>query len=333
MHPVTYKKAGVDIDEADDFIRRIKPLVKSTTRAEVLGGIGGFGGLFQPRLQGMKDPVLVSSTDGVGTKLMLADLRRKYDTVGIDLVAMSVDDVVVTGAEPLFFLDYIACGKVRKRHAGRGDQGHRQRLPGGELRPPRRRDGRASRALREGPVGPGRILRRDRGPRPDHRRPDVPAGGHGHRAGFERPPQQRLFPGPQGLHSDGAQGEDRGRAPAADPDLHESHPRGDETRPHQGHGPHHRRRFLRQHPPGRPGRPGRARQEGLLADSPIFRLIQERGRITDREMHRTLNMGIGMAVVVGPKDAGRSAALFTSFGAKAYVIGEVARGPHEVTIS
>jgi len=114
MAPLTYKEAGVNIDEADDFIKMIKPMVKSTARPEVLGGIGGFSGLFQPRLKGLRNPVLVSSTDGVGTKLILADILKKYDTVGIDLVAMNVDDVIVTGAEPLFFLDYIACGRLDK---------------------------------------------------------------------------------------------------------------------------------------------------------------------------------------------------------------------------
>ncbi|MFW6129281.1 MAG: phosphoribosylformylglycinamidine cyclo-ligase [Candidatus Aminicenantaceae bacterium] len=112
---MTYKKAGVDIDKADAFIKKIKPLIKNTGRSEVLGKIGGFGGLFQPKLKGVKDPVFVSSTDGVGTKLILADQLRKYDTIGIDLVAMCANDVVVTGAEPLFFLDYIACGRIEEK--------------------------------------------------------------------------------------------------------------------------------------------------------------------------------------------------------------------------
>ncbi len=112
MSGMTYKKAGVDIDKADAFIKRIKPLLEKTGRPEVLGKLGGFSGLFMPQIKGKKDPVLVSSTDGVGTKLLLADLLQKYDTVGIDLVAMCVIDVIVIGAEPLFFLDYIACGKL-----------------------------------------------------------------------------------------------------------------------------------------------------------------------------------------------------------------------------
>lgn len=109
---VTYKDAGVDIDKANMFVERIKPLVKSTFRKEVMSNIGGFGGLFHLDVARIKDPVLVASTDGVGTKLMIAQMMKKNDTIGIDLVAMSVNDVVVQGAEPLFFLDYLATGKI-----------------------------------------------------------------------------------------------------------------------------------------------------------------------------------------------------------------------------
>jgi phosphoribosylformylglycinamidine cyclo-ligase len=108
----TYKNAGVDIDTANNFIERIKPLIKTTARKEVVSGIGGFGGLFRLESANMKDPILVSSTDGVGTKLKIAQLVDKHDTIGIDLVAMSVNDVIVQGAEPLFFLDYLATGKI-----------------------------------------------------------------------------------------------------------------------------------------------------------------------------------------------------------------------------
>ena len=118
MGEMTYKKAGVDIDMADEFIRRIKPLIRKTGRPEVLSGLGGFSGLFKPRLEGFKNPVLVSSTDGVGTKLLVAEKLNRFDTVGIDLVAMCVNDVLAVGAEPLFFLDYIAIGKlnIKKLH-------------------------------------------------------------------------------------------------------------------------------------------------------------------------------------------------------------------------
>jgi len=109
---VTYKSAGVDIDAGNRFVDLIRPLVRKTFRPEVVTDIGGFGGLFSLRAQKYRDPVLVASTDGVGTKLKVAFMVGKHDTVGIDLVAMCVNDVVVQGAEPLFLLDYLATGKL-----------------------------------------------------------------------------------------------------------------------------------------------------------------------------------------------------------------------------
>lgn len=107
----SYKAAGVDITAGYRAVELMKKHVQRTERPGVLGGLGGFGGLFLPNLAGMKEPVLVSGTDGVGTKLKIAVLLGKHDTVGIDCVAMCVNDIVCSGAEPLFFLDYIACGR------------------------------------------------------------------------------------------------------------------------------------------------------------------------------------------------------------------------------
>ncbi len=109
--PLTYKQAGVDIDAGDQLVENIKPFAKRTMRPEVLGSIGGFGALVEVSKK-YKNPVMVSGTDGVGTKLRLAFQLNKHDTVGEDLVAMSVNDILVQGAEPIFFLDYFACGKL-----------------------------------------------------------------------------------------------------------------------------------------------------------------------------------------------------------------------------
>ncbi len=113
----TYKNAGVDIDKAEAFIQKIRPLVKSTYRTGVLGEIGGFGGLFHLDVQKYHDPVLVSATDGVGTKIKIAILMDRHDTIGIDLVAMCVNDIIVHAAKPLFFLDYLAMGELSAQTA------------------------------------------------------------------------------------------------------------------------------------------------------------------------------------------------------------------------
>jgi phosphoribosylformylglycinamidine cyclo-ligase len=109
---ITYREAGVDIEAGNAFVQKIKPLVRTTFRPEVIGDLGGFGGLFRFDAAKYRDPVLVSGTDGVGTKLKVAFMMDRHDTVGIDLVAMCVNDVAISGAEPLFFLDYIATGKL-----------------------------------------------------------------------------------------------------------------------------------------------------------------------------------------------------------------------------
>ena len=112
MSGLTYQDSGVDITKGNELIDEIKPIAKKTFRDEVVTGLGGFGALFELPLDKYKNPVLVSGTDGVGTKLKVAEILNKHDTIGIDLVAMCVNDLIVQGAEPLFFLDYYATGKL-----------------------------------------------------------------------------------------------------------------------------------------------------------------------------------------------------------------------------
>ncbi len=114
---LSYRDAGVDIDAGNALVEQIKPAIRKTARPGAIGGIGGFGALFDLKKEGWRDPLLVSGTDGVGTKLMLARLANRHETIGIDLVAMCVNDILTSGAEPLFFLDYLATGKLEPQLA------------------------------------------------------------------------------------------------------------------------------------------------------------------------------------------------------------------------
>jgi len=332
MARVTYKKAGVDIDAADRFIRMIKPLVRTTSRPEVLGGIGGFSGLFKPRLAGMKKPVLVSSTDGVGTKLLIAAMVGKYDTVGVDLVAMSVDDVVVLGAEPLFFLDYIAVGKVVPRMLAdivrgvvRGCREARCALVGGET------------AELPGLYGPGKwdLAGFCVGLVDESKIID----GRACRAG-----DAVIGLASSGLHSNGYS---LARKVFSEREIKAGLWR-ELLRPTRiyctailevlkkvriksmahitGGG------FYDNIPRVIPEGYSVRVEKGSWPIPPIFRKIQRAGNIDEREMFRTLNMGIGMALAVSARDADRTVALFAERGQKAWIIGEVVRGKREVVL-
>lgn len=332
MVALTYKKAGVDIGQADDFIKKIQSLIQKTHRTEVIGKIGGFSGLFKPRLQKMKSPVLVSSTDGVGTKLLIADLIGKYDTIGVDLVAMCVDDVVVTGAEPLFFLDYIACGKLNKKKL--------LELMRGIVKGCRT----AGCALIGGETA---------------ELPGLYTEGKFDLAGFcvGLVSREKIIDGrlcckgdkviglaSSGLHSNGfslvrrvfSQKEMRGKL-------------GRELlRPTRIYTPSILK-LLRTVPVkamahitggGFYDNIPRVLPEGLSAEIKkgswriprIFQTIQERGRIKEKEMFRTFNMGIGMVLILGSKAAPDALTLLHRTKQKAWVIGEVAKGNKEVRI-
>jgi phosphoribosylformylglycinamidine cyclo-ligase len=332
MSALSYKKAGVDIDQADLFISRIKPLVQKTAQAGVLGGIGGFSGLFRPRLRGLKNPVLVSSTDGVGTKLLIAEARRRYDTVGIDLVAMSVDDVVVTGAEPLFFLDYIAVGKVHPamlveivRGIVKGCREAGCALVGGET------------AELPGLYAPGKfdlagfcvgIVDKEKIVDGQHCRPGdavVGLGSNGlHSNGYSL--ARRVF---SDREIKGPLGKDLLRPTRiyTRPVLEVTKRVPVKAMAHITGGG-----FYDNIPRVVPEGLGVHIRLGSWPVQRIFREIQERGKVGEREMFRTFNMGIGMVVVVAAKDVDRTLALFKKLGQKAHLIGELVRGRREVQI-
>lgn len=332
MAGLTYKQAGVNIDEADSFVQKLKPLVRMTERAEVLSSIGGFSGLFAPRLKGMKKPVLVSSTDGVGTKLIIADLLKKYDTIGIDLVAMNVDDVVVVGAEPLFFLDYIACGKLDKnqllevvRGIVRGCREANCALIGGET------------AELPGLYEPGKwdlagfcvgIVDADK-----------VIDGRNCRAG-----DKVIGLASSGLHSNGYS---LARRVFSEEEIKSQWGK-ELLKPTKIYTPVILEALKKIKIKAMAHITGggfydnipRVIPEGLqvvikkgswLVPS-IFQEIQRRGEVAEREMFRTFNMGVGFVVVCSSKEAEAALKLFQKLGQKAWIIGELVRGKRQVII-
>jgi len=339
---VTYAEAGVSIEAGDRAVELLKSKVKKTTRPEVMGDLGGFSGLFRLNTQKYKSPILASSTDGVGTKLVIAQQLDIHDTIGIDLVAMVVDDLVACGAEPLFLLDYIACGevvpdKVAEIGAGIAD-GCRYAgcaLLGGETA-----------------EHPGVL-------RPDEY--DVSATGVGVVEESEILGKERVEVGDaviamrsSGLHSNGYSlvrhvllGAGRMRLDSVVDDFGTQRTLGEELlTPTKIYAKDclglieetDVRAFSHVTGGGIPGNLVRVLPEHVDAvvdrstwrPQPIFDLIQAKGRIEDTEMEATFNMGVGMFAVVSSDDADRAMAYLTGRGVEAWQVGEVIDGTGEV---
>jgi phosphoribosylformylglycinamidine cyclo-ligase len=331
----SYASAGVDIDAGDRAVELFKPLAKKATRPEVLGGLGGFAGLFALR-GGYREPLLASSTDGVGTKLVIAQAMDKHDTVGLDLVAMVVDDLVVCGAEPLFLQDYIAVGRTVPERVAEIVSG----IANGCVI--------AGCALMGGETAehPGVMA-------PDHY--DVSATGVGVVEADDVLGPERVKPGDviiamssTGLHSNGyslarkvlleidrmdlgGHIEEFGRtlgeelleptriyakdclALAAETQVH--------TFCHITGG-------------GLAGNVERVIPNGLIAEmdrgtwtpAPVFAMIAQRGRIERAEMDKTFNMGIGMVALVAPEDTDRALAILTARHLDCWTLGVVKKG-------
>ena len=326
---LTYRDAGVDIEQGDALVERIKPLARRTARPEVLAGIGGFGGLFQVP-QGYREPVLVVGTDGVGTKLKLAFLAGKHDTVGIDLVAMSVNDVVVCGAEPVVFLDYFATSRLDVQEAEQ-----------------------VLRGIAEGCVRAGCALIGGE----TAELPGFYARGEYDLAGFcvgvvEKArilDGSRVKPGDavvgmasSGLHSNGyslaRKVFDGNLSPQLARELLEP------TRIYVKDCLALRdaldvKAFAHVTGGGLPGNLPRVLPAGTRAVlrrsawpiPALFGRIQQAGGVSEAEMFRTFNMGIGMCAVVSAADAGRAVDFLARRGQPAYEIGaiESAPGPGE----
>jgi phosphoribosylformylglycinamidine cyclo-ligase len=337
--PVTYRDAGVDMDAGEELVERIKPGVRRSMRREVLGGIGGFGALVEVPLDRYRKPVLVSGTDGVGTKLRLAIDTGRHDTVGIDLVAMCVNDVVVQGAEPLFFLDYFATGKLVVDIGARVIAGIVDgcvqagcALVGGEtaeMPGMYHGDDYDLAGFCVGIVEKDAIIDGSRTAAGDIVL-GLPSSGP-HSNGFSMIRRILQVSGAD-LETalDGVALGDRLMAPTriyvkpllklvgALPVHGLSHITGGG--------------LVDNIPRVIPDGLEVILERGAWRREPVFEWLQDAGRVADQEMYRVFNCGIGMTIQVAAKDADRAVAILRAAGQEALVIGEVKSGTRGVVI-
>jgi phosphoribosylformylglycinamidine cyclo-ligase len=332
MSSLTYKKAGVDIDKADRFIKRIKPLLKETSRPEVLGEVGGFSGFFRPSLKRIKDPVLVASTDGVGTKLLLADLLGRYEEVGIDLVAMCVNDIIASGAEPLFFLDYIACGTINDeklvslmKGITRGCKQAGCALIGGEtaeLPGMYSGDKMDIAGFCVGMVSRENILDGASCQAGDALIGLSSSGVHSNGFSLIR----KAFNG-QELKGELGKELIKPTKIYVKAVLELLKKQYIKAAAHITGGG-----FYENIPRALPEDMGAVIKKGSWPEKAIFMKIQKKGGISEKEMHRTFNMGIGFTVVSSPDKTQSVLDALKAMGQESWVIGEVVSGEHKVTL-
>jgi phosphoribosylformylglycinamidine cyclo-ligase len=337
---VTYRDAGVDIDAGDELVERIKPRVKRSLRSEVLGGIGGFGALVEVPLDRYRKPVLVSGTDGVGTKLRLAIDMQRHDGVGIDLVAMCANDVIVQGAEPLYFLDYFATGKLHVDTAERVIAGIVEgcvqagcALVGGETAEMPGMYHGADYDLAGFCVG---IVDKDAIIDGSQTRAGdvvlgLPSSGP-HSNGFSLI-RKILQVAAANLNADleGVPLRDRLMTPTriyVKPLL-------ELLREAPVHGMSHITGggLVDNIPRVLPDGLEVVLERASWPREPIFDWLQKQGKVSDEEMYRVFNCGIGMTVQMAPADADRAIAALRKSGQEALVIGEVRAGTRGVVIA
>jgi phosphoribosylformylglycinamidine cyclo-ligase len=331
MKKITYRSAGVDIDKANDLVKDYKRFAAFTRIKGVISDVGSFGGLFRPDFGKFKDPVLVASTDGVGTKLKIAFLADRHDTVGIDLVAMSVNDILCSGAEGLFFLDYLATGKIKSsvlrdivKGVSDGCKEAGYALIGGETAemPGMYAPGEYDLAgFGVGLVGKDEVI--------DGRTTKIgdvvigleSSGPHSNgyslirkalsRAELKKYSKELLAPTIIYCRSVLALKKKvkiKGIANITGGAFYDKVPR-----------------II-------PEGMGIEIYKGSWRVPEIFRIIQKKGNIDDKEMYRALNMGIGMVLVVDKKDVDRSREVLARNCVKSHVIGRVVKGKRDVTV-
>jgi phosphoribosylformylglycinamidine cyclo-ligase len=329
---ITYKDAGVDIDKANRFVKSLRQMNKDSARRGAIGTIGGFSGLFSAKFKGMREPVLAASTDGIGTKLMVAETAEKHDTVGIDLVAMCVNDIIACGAQPLFFLDYFGTGRLNVAKMSEVMKGVLAgckeadcNLLGGETAelPGLYKDEDYDMAgFCIGVVDRKKIIDGSR-----IRPGDVVLGIHS-----------------SGPHSNGyslirkvfskREIKDNFRKDLLKPTIIYVKPILALTKKVKVNGIAHITGG------GFYDNISRILPKGCaVVLSPhswkvpdIFKIIQERAELSNREMYGTFNMGIGMAVILKRKDVKKAEKIFSRFKLQSTIIGEVSKGNKKVII-
>ena len=330
---LSYRDAGVDIDAGDALVEAIKPFAKRTMREGVLGSIGGFGALFEISKK-YKEPVLVSGTDGVGTKLKLAFHLNRHDTVGIDLVAMSVNDILVQGAEPLFFLDYFACGKLDVpmatevlRGIARGCELAGCALIGGETAemPGMYPNGEYDLAgFAVGVVEKSRIISGRRIVPGDVVLGLASSGAHSNGYSLVRRILERVHPD--------LEGDFHGRK-LADVLMEPTHiyvkPLLALMLAMQVKGMAHITGggIVENLPRVLPESVRALIRKSAWPMPPLFAWLQKEGGVAEAEMHRVFNCGIGMAVILAAADAAAAQLLLEAHGETVYALGEIAARP------
>jgi len=332
MSSLTYKDSGVDITKGNQLIEKIKPIAKSTLRPGVLGGLGGFGAMFEIPLEKYKNPVLISGTDGVGTKLKVAEMLNKHDTIGIDLVAMCVNDLIVQGAEPLFFLDYYATGSLNPEIAtsviegiGEGCRQSGCSLIGGETAEmPGMYNGEEYdlAGFCVGIVDKNQVIDGSKVNEGDHIVALGSSGPHSNGYSLIRKVLEKSTPSAEQLNS------------LIEPTriyvksvLHLANTLPVHAISHITGGG-----LLENIPRVLPDHLSAKLNSNSWSQPEIFKWLQKEGNIDSHEMYRVLNCGVGMVVIISKESSSQAIEHLSACGENAWLIGEVVHSKGEQVI-